>query len=99
MGCNILFACRDTTNGKTDANRDSLKLFTSNTTSLTKEVVAYAIGKGTNRAKTELEKEINNFATMNLQDATDLAIKIMFKSFDPLKDKEFIFEIGNFDAT
>ncbi|KAF7682897.1 putative proteasome subunit alpha type-7 [Astathelohania contejeani] len=53
---------------------------------------AHAIGKGATRAKTELEKlEIDN---LSVEDAIDHAIRILYKSYDPLKDKEFEIEVS-----
>lgn len=66
------------------------KLFVTQPSSLTKEVYAYAIGKGSSRAKTELEKLSPN---LSLNDGIRESIKIMFKSFDPLKDKPFKLDV------
>lgn len=68
------------------------RLFVTDCSSLTKEVKAYAIGKGTSRAKTELEKL--DIGSLTLYDAIDQAIRIMYKCFDPLKDKPFLLEVA-----
>lgn len=70
------------------------RLFVTDCASVTKEVRAYAIGKGTARAKTELEKLNSDFHNMTLLDAIDHSIRIMYKCFDPLKDKPFFLEVA-----
>lgn len=50
------------------------------------------IGKGSRIVKTELEKL--NLEELNTQDMVKNAIRILYKSYDPLKDKPFDIEVG-----
>lgn len=53
----------------------------------------YAVmGKGARIAKTELEKL--NLDEMNINDLVENGIRILYKSYDPLKDKPFDIEVG-----
>ncbi|EOB13928.1 Proteasome subunit alpha type-3 [Nosema bombycis CQ1] len=55
---------------------------------------ASAIGKGSRLAKTEIEKlELDD---MNVHDLVENGIRILYKSFDSVKDKPFDIEIGVF---
>lgn len=104
IGCNFMFghseqrvqidgesSCK--INNKMN-NQIKTRLFVTDCASVTKEVRAYAIGKGTARAKTELEKLNSGFYGMSLLDAIDHSIRIMYKCFDPLKDNPFYLEIA-----
>lgn len=59
---------------------------------------AHAIGKGSVRARTELEK-INDLDDMDVMTMSEHAVEIMYKSYDPLKDKEFDIELCYMDDT
>ncbi|WUR02822.1 proteasome subunit PSA7 (PSA7) [Vairimorpha necatrix] len=50
------------------------------------------IGKGSRIVKTELEKL--NLENMEIRDLVENGIRILYKSYDPLKDKPFDIEIG-----
>ncbi|TBU05011.1 putative subunit of proteasome, partial [Hamiltosporidium tvaerminnensis] len=63
----------------------------SQSSSLTSYYKAHAIGKGSARCKTELEKL--DFQNMSVSQMIEHAVRIMYKSYDPLKDKEFDIEI------
>lgn len=69
-----------------------LSLFVTDTSSKTREVRAYAIGKGAPRAKTELEKI--DTVGLDRRGLIDNSVRILYKCFDPLKDKPFELEIG-----
>ena len=58
------------------------------------EFIASAIGKGSQRAKTELEKLDFDF---DLETAVDNAVKIMYLCHDSLKDKDFVIEAKYID--
>lgn len=51
----------------------------------------YAIGKGSTRAKTELEKVVDD--NLSVEEMEDHLVRIMYKTYDPLKDKEFDIEM------
>ncbi|KAM0687444.1 putative proteasome subunit alpha type-7 [Conglomerata obtusa] len=50
-----------------------------------------AIGKGMQRAKTELEKL--DLEEMSFESAVENGVKILYQSYDPLKDKDFEIEM------
>lgn len=52
---------------------------------------AYAIGKGSLRANTELE--LYDFSEMEIDELADHAVRIMYGCYDPIKDKEFDIEL------
>jgi 20S proteasome subunit alpha 7 len=83
IGCNFMSAI---------AYRGEFKLLGGDPTSKTSFYKGYAMGKGAQRAKTELEKL--DFDNLGMQDAIDSCVRIMYKSYDPLKDKEFEVEMG-----
>jgi 20S proteasome subunit alpha 7 len=53
---------------------------------------ANSIGKGSRRAKTELEKVYAD--GMTIEEMIDNGVRILYKTFDPAKDKDFDIEIG-----
>jgi 20S proteasome subunit alpha 7 len=53
---------------------------------------ASSIGKGSRRAKTELEKL--DVEGMMVEELVDNGVRILYKTFDPAKDKDFDVEIG-----
>lgn len=55
---------------------------------------ANAVGKGSRIAKTELEKL--DLEDMSVRDLVENGVRILYKAFDPLKDKPFDIEIGLF---
>ncbi|KAF9763625.1 putative proteasome subunit alpha type-7 [Nosema granulosis] len=55
---------------------------------------ANAVGKGSRIAKTELEKL--DLDDMPVKDMVENGIRILYKAFDPVKDKPFDIEIGLF---
>ncbi|EJW05006.1 hypothetical protein EDEG_00886 [Edhazardia aedis USNM 41457] len=68
-------------------------------TDSTSETVYYkaiAYGKGAQRARTELEKL--DLELLDLQSAVDNAVRIIYKSYDPLKDKEFRIQMSFIDV-
>lgn len=83
LGVNILSAVNDT---------GVFTLYVTDTSSKTREVYGYAIGKGAARAKTELEKI--KISELSYEQMIDNSIRIMYRCFDPLKDKPFELEIG-----
>lgn len=86
VGCSILSACYD----------GDFHLFTTDPTSLTEECIGAAIGKGTQRAKTEIEKlDVGN---LDLKQAMEHCVRILYKSYDPLKDKDFVVEMCYMDS-
>ncbi|KRH93292.1 20S proteasome, regulatory subunit alpha type PSMA3/PRE10 [Pseudoloma neurophilia] len=105
VGCHLMFghsekikkmdgesACK--IKNQTNQNEIKTRLYVTDCSSLTKEVHAYAIGKGASRAKTELEKLNADFENMKPLDAIDHSIRIMYRCFDPLKDKPFFLEVA-----
>lgn len=73
-------------------DRNVFNLFHIDTTAKTRFYKAWAVGRGSERAKTELEKlEINN---LNINEMIENVIKIAYKSHDPLKELEFDLEIA-----
>lgn len=82
IGCNFITAmkCR---------NDYKILLTTCNSQSIFYK--ACSTGKGSSRAKTELEKL--EFDDMSLAEMADNAVRILYRSYDPLKDKEFDIEL------
>lgn len=83
LGCHLLCALHH--NGE-------YRLLATDCTSRTLFYKAYAIGKGAMRAKTELEKI--DCDDLSVDEMADHAVRIMYKSYDPLRDKEFSIELG-----
>lgn len=82
IGCHIVGALH---------HHGEYKLLVTDCTSKTSFVRAYAVGKGAMRAKTELEKI--DFGALGVMEMAEHAVRIMYKSYDPLKDKEFDIEL------
>lgn len=88
LGVNMLSAVNDS---------GRYTLYVTDTSSKTREVRGYAVGKGAARAKTELEKI--NIEELSRKRMIDNAVRILYKCFDPLKDKPFEVEIGILDRS
>lgn len=67
-------------------------VLSTDSTSYTQECVGTAVGKGMQRARTELEKL--DLIDCDLNQAMNNAVRILYKSYDPLKDKSFTIEMG-----
>lgn len=85
VGCAFMTAVYD----------ESFHLLTTEPSSLTQECVGYTIGKGMQRGNTEIEKL--NTDNLDLKQAMEHVVRILYKSYDPLKDKNFSVEICYMD--
>lgn len=85
VGCNFLASIYD----------GDLRLYNVECNGNVREFKASAIGKGSQRAKTELEKLDFDF---DLETAVDNAVKIMYLCHDNLKDKEFVIQARYIDV-
>ncbi|KCZ77699.1 hypothetical protein H311_01285 [Anncaliia algerae PRA109] len=82
VGCNFITGMM---------NDGNYHILLTDCTSKTHFYKACAIGKGSVRARTELEK--NNYDDMEVIDLAENAVRIMYRCHDPIKDKEFDIEL------
>lgn len=71
--------------------RDEYHIFSSDCTTKMRKYHSWAVGKGSSRAKTEIEKL--KLEEMSYEELLDAGIKILYMSHDPLKDLPFDIEI------
>lgn len=65
--------------------------------SKTNFVKAFSVGKGASRANSELEKL--EFTDATIEQMADDAVRILYKSYDPLRDPLFDIELVHLDET
>ncbi|KAM0675760.1 putative proteasome subunit alpha type-7 [Gurleya vavrai] len=73
-------------------NKGNYTIYSSEPSARSASVYGGAIGKGMQRAKTELEKL--DLTDLSLESAVENCVRILYKSYDPLKDKDFDIEIS-----
>lgn len=81
IGANFITVIRD---------NDMLGILMTDCSGLSKFYKATCIGKGTRVVKTELEKL--DFEDMDVDQMIDNGVRILYRAFDPLKDKDFDIE-------